>query len=275
MTLTPRPTQPRRWTSLAIASVTLATAAPALAYQHRQTPPVTLSVPEARLWLVQDQGGEAGEAGITDNATSDAAYLAELLIIEGHMLAARDLYARGQAAEAVELSVHPQEEGSLAALVTDILAHNAPDPTAAIAAFTATMQNAAPQAEVDAALAAVSQAFATAAAVEDDQVRARFDAVVLLLKAAAGEYAAAIEGGTVTDAMGWHEAYSFVALARLRMQGLAALPLSAKAAPKAAAAMDEAQAAFGDIMAPTLLAGDPEILASIAARVELIASSVR
>ena len=122
MTLTPRPTQPRRWTSLAIASVTLATAAPALAYQYRPTPPVTLSVPEARLWLVQDQGGEAGEAGITDNATSDAAYLAELLIIEGHMLAARDLYARGQAAEAVELSLHPQEEGTLAALVTDILA---------------------------------------------------------------------------------------------------------------------------------------------------------
>jgi hypothetical protein len=137
------------------------------------------------------------------------------------------------------------------------------------------MMAGAPQADVDAALTKVQQAFATAAAPAEAQVRKRFDAVVLLLKAASGEYGAAIEGGKVTDEMGWHEAQAFTVLARARLTDLAALPLSAKAAPRALAALQEADAAFGDPMADTLLAGDPEILLTIAARVELLASSVR
>lgn len=271
MTKTPRPTQPRRWTSLAIASVTLATTP---AFADMRTAPITLAPTEARLWLAQE-GGEAGEAGITADATNDVAYLTEITIIEGHMLAARDLYAKGQKADAVALSTHLQEEGTLAELVKQITGHAAADPSDTIAAFTATMAKDAPQAEVDAALAAVSQAFATAAAVEADEVRARFDAVVLVLKAATGEYEGSIENGAVADVMAWHEAYSFTQLAGLRLAELAALPLSAEAAAKATAILAETAAAFGDPTAATLLAGDPAILASVAAKIELLASSVR
>lgn len=269
----PRQTQPRRWTSLAIASVTLATT-PAFA-DMRSPAPITLATPDALLWLAQDQGGEAGEAGITTDAAPATAYLAELSIIEGHMLAARDLYAMGHKDNAVDLSQHPSQEGTLADLVTRITAHGAVDPSAAIAGFTATMASGAAQADVDAALTTVSQAFAAAAVSEADKTRMRFDAVVLLLKAAAGEYSAAIENGAVADEMGWHEAYSFTALAGLRLQDLATQPQSAKAATRALAALGQASAAFGDPMAETPLAGDPQILLGIAASVELIASSVR
>lgn len=269
MTKTPRQTQPFRWGAIAT-SVTLA-ATPALSSQI--TPHITLATPN--LWLIQDQGGEAGEAGITDNASTDAAYLAELAIIEGHMLAARDLYARGKTAEAVELSIHPQQEGTLDALRAEIAAHKAPDPADAITAFTAAMSAGSDQANVDAALAAVSQVFAADAAVEADEVRARFDAVTLLVKAAAGEYAASIENGAVADPMGWHEALAFVAIARRDLTDLTAALMSAKAAPKALEALAEADTVFGDPMAADLLAGDPQILLGIAARVELIASSVR
>ena len=274
MTKTPRPTQPRRWTSLAIASVTLA-ATPAFA--DMRAAPITLAPSEARLWLAQEggEGGEAGEAGITADATNDVAYLAEITIIEGHMLAARDLYAKGQKADAVALSSHPQEEGTLAELVKQITGHGAADPSDAIAAFTATMAKDAPQAEVDAALAVVSEAFAAAAAVEADEISARFDAVVLVLKAAAGEYEGRIENGAVADVMAWHEAYSFTQLAGLHLAELASLPQSAEAATKASAILAETAAAFGDPTAATLLAGDPAILASVAAKVELLASSVR
>ncbi len=269
MTKTPRQTQPFRWGAIAT-SVTLA-ASPALSSQI--TPHVTLATPN--LWLIQDQGGEAGEAGITDNASADAAYLAELAIVEGHMLAARDLYARGQAAEAVELSIHPQQEGTLDALRAEIAEHNAPDPADAVTAFTAAMSAGSDQAAVDTALAELSQVFAADAAVQADQVRARFDAVALLLKAAAGEYAASIENGTVTDAMGWHEAQAFVAIARRHLTDLSTLGMSAIAAPKALDALADADTVFGDPLAADLLAGDPKILLGIAARVELIASSVR
>jgi hypothetical protein len=267
----PRPTQPRRWKSLAFASVTLA-ASPALADLHR---PVTLATPDARIWLAQGQGGEGGEAGATSNATPDAAYLGELMIVEGHYLAARDLYAMGLKDKAVELSNHPADEGTLAQLRKQIAVHKSPDVVDAVAAFTATLAKGAPQAEVDAALTAVSAAFAAASAVEADQVRARFDGVVLLLKAAADEYQASIKDGAVQDIMGWHEAWSFVGIARVRLAELAAAPLSAKAAPRALKALEAADAAFGDAMAATPLAGDGQVLLGVAAKVELIASSVR
>ena len=271
MTRTPRPTQPRRWTTLAVASVTLA-AAPAFA--DLRSAPITLTNPDARMWLAE-QGGEAGEAGTTANASTDAAYLAKIGVVEGHMLAARDLYALGQKVDAVALSTRPQEEGTLADLVREITDHGAADPSATIAAFTAAMAKDASLAEVDAELTAVAEAFAAAAAVEADEVRARFDAVVLLLKAAADEYSASIENGAVADVMGWHEAHSFVALARQRLTDLAALPLSAAASAKASTALTEADAAFGDPTSATPFAGDPQILLGIAAKVELIASLVR
>ncbi len=273
MTTPPRTTQPRRWTSIAIASVTLA-ASPAMADLHRVAP-ITLATPDATLWLAQTQGGEGGESGVMAEATPDAAYLTELMIVEGHMLAARDLFAMGQKDKAIELSKHPEEEGTLDELRKQIANHKAADVADVVAAFTATMAKDAPQAEVDAALTAVSQAFAAAAAVEADEVRVRFDAVVLLLKAAADEYQGSIKDGAVEDIMGWHEAWSFVTIARLRLQDLAALPLSAKAAPKALTALQAADAAFGDPMAATPLAGDVQVLLGVSAKVELISSSVR
>ena len=106
-------------------------------------------------------------------------------------------------------------------------------------------------------------------------MRARFDAVVLLLKASATEYQDSIKDGKVEDVMAWHEAWSFVGLARARLQDLAALPLSAKAAPRAIKALEGADAAFGDPAAAEPLAGDGQILLGVAANVELIASSVR
>ena len=273
MTKTPRATQPRRWKSLAFASVTLA-ASPAMADLHRVAP-ITLAKPDSQLWLAQAQGGEGGEAGAIATAAPDAAYLAELMIVDGHMRAARDLYAMGLKDKAVELSKHPAEEGTLAALSKQIALRKAPDVAAAITAFTGVMASGAAQAEVDAALDVVSKGFDAAAIGEADRVRPRFDAVVLLLKAAADEYQAAIKDGAVEDLMGWHEAWSFLELAREKMKGLAQLPLSARAAPKALEAMKAADVAFGDPMAAAPLAGDGQVLLGVAARVELIASSVR
>lgn len=273
MTLPPRMTQPRRWTTLALASVTLA-AAPAWAEAHRPAP-ITLAMPEARLWLASTEGGEGGEAGIPAEAGPAAAYLAELLIVEGHMLAARDLYALDQRDKAVDLSKHPQEEGTLDTLRAAIAAHKAPDVAAAIAAFQAVMDKGAPLDAVDAALAAVTAAFDAAASGAAEDSRARFDAVVLLLKAAAEEYAGSITDGKVEEIMGWHESLSFVALARLKLQDLALAPKAAKAAPKALKALTAADAAFGDTTALPPLAGDPQILLGLASEVELIASSVR
>lgn len=273
----PRATKPRRWTSLAVASVTLAVA-PAMAQVHRPAP-ITLAMPgevsSARLWLAQAEGGESGEAGLTDEATPEAAVLAELMVVEGHMLAARDLYEKGQKDLAVELSRHPKEEGTLDTLGKEMEAKQAADMAAASEAFSETMAKGASQTEVDQSLTALTQVFNGIAATHASEIRARFDAVTLLLKAAAGEYEGSLKDGAVEDVMAWHEARSFVTLAREALQDLAATPKWTAAANKALAATREADAAFGDPMAETLLAGDPQILLGVAARVELVSSSVR
>ena len=274
MAMSPRQTTPRRWQSLALGATVSLAAAPLLAADLHRPAPITLSMPGATLWLAQSQGGEAGEAGITSVAPADPAYLAELAIIEGHMLAARNLYALGQADTAVTLSRHPEEEGTLATLNTAIAAHGAQDFSSLISAFTAQMAKGATQDDVDATLARIHVKAAAAAAGLQDQPRIRFDAIVLVLKAAAAEYANSITDGKVTDVMAFHESYAFIQLARAAMADLGSVPLAAKAAPRALEALMGAEDAFGDMTKPPE-PRDPAILLSVSARVELIASQVR
>ena len=276
MNTIPRLTQPRKWRSLVLASasVTLAVAG-APTFASLIPAPVTLArAPDARLWLAQAQGGEGGESGIVATATDPAAaYLAELTMLEGHMVAARDLYAEGNARDAIDLTGHPAAEGMLATIQTALAARGQPDIAPALAAFSATMQNAASQPDVDAALSSLSAAIASAQATEAHHTRYRFDAVVLVLKAASEEYTSSITADKVTDTMAYHEARSYIALSRSALAALAADPLAAKAVPRALDALKAADDAFGDMANPQ--ARDPAILAAVAARVELIASSVR
>lgn len=270
----PRATQPRLWRSLALAGAAASLALPA--------PLLADTLPRdagATLWLAAGEGGEGGEggeAGAVEGLPSDAAYLARLAIVEGHLLAASTLYAKGQTDEAIALSYHPEAE-MMEEVREQIAAHGAADITPAMTAFSAAMEAGAAQPEVEAALAAVSAAVAAAGAGEEAEGRTRLDAIVALLQAAAHEYAGSIEGGQVTDPLAFHEAQAFVVIARMRASGLAGAidPALATAAGRALDALATADEAFGDIMAPELVARDPAILLGVAARVELVASSVR
>lgn len=271
--LPPRAARPRLWRSLALAgaAASLGLPAPALAYAA----PISA---DAKLWLVAGEGGEGGEggeAGAVEGLPSDAAYLARLAIVEGHLLAAATLYAKGQTDEAVALSYHPEAE-MMEEVRAQLAAHGAADITPAMMAFSAALEAGAPQAEVDTALAAVSAAIAAAGGGEAAAGRTRLDAIVALLQAAADEYAGSIEGGQVTDPLAFHEAQAFVVIARIRAAALATEPepKAATAAGRALDALATADEAFGDIMAADLVARDPAILLGVAARVELLASSV-
>lgn len=303
---TPRPAQPRRWTGLTLATTVTLAASSALAQGVVLAPHVTLTVP-LPLVKVQAEGGEAGEsgetakpaeggeageagaapatggeggeggeAGATQGAAPDAAYLAQLSIVEGHMVAAVKLYEKGLADDAVALSYHPEAE--MMDKVRDSLKdHGAADITPAMTALSEAMEAAAPLDQVQAKLAEVQAAIAAGQAVEADEVKTRFDALLILVKAAAAEYEGAIQDGKVEEAMAWHEAWAFLAVAKDLTADLAALPdeKAQKAAAKIAEALAGTDAAFGDIGAADLLAADPGILSAAAGRVELAASQVR
>ncbi|WP_149589338.1 hypothetical protein [Tabrizicola flagellatus] len=270
----PRPVAPRLWTGIAAGSAIALATAPALA-QGLVAPPAT---PEkaapGMVWLAQAEGGEGGEAGAIAGADANVAYLAQLAIVEGHLVAALDLYRKGMVDEAVGLSWHPEAE-MMEEVRANLAARGVPDVTPAMAAFSAAMEAKAPLAEVETALAAVQTAFATAAAAGPDDLRARADALALLVRAAAHEYDESIENTRVTDPYAYHEAAAFVMVARRQAEALATDPAAAAQASKALAALQDAGEAFGDLSAPTLEARDPAILLAVAARVELALSSVR
>ena len=267
-----RPVQPRLLRGLAIAGTTIGlTAAPVLS--GPMSAPMMLPT-SAPIWLAQGEGGEGGEAGAVADATPDVAYLAQLHIVEGHLVAALDLYAKGLKDEAVGLSYHPEAE-MMDEVREGLAAHGVPDVTPAMTAFSEAMERGADLSEVEAALSAAQAAFATAAAPEADEPATRAAAIVVLLRAAAHEYEESTEDGTVGDVMAYHEAHGFVQVARNALAALATLPEAKAAAEKALAATQGADEAFGDMSGAELEVHESEILMGVAARVELALSSVR
>lgn len=272
MTKPPRLTQPRRWTTLAAASVSLAAALPGQAEIRLPQLAIYAAPQDATLWTVQAEGGEGGESGAVAGAAPDVAYLGQISIVEGHMIAAATLYRNGLKDEAIGLSYHPEAE-MMDEVRSNLAARGAADFTPLMTAISTAMEADAPADQVDVALADLRSAIATVQAAEADELQVRAGALVILVKAAADEYAGSITDGKVEDVMAYNEAHAFIAVARDLAAGL---PESlAKQSARIIDALSGTDEAFGDLTSATPEARDPAILAAIAARVELIAYSVK
>lgn len=256
---------PRHWNSLVLTTAALSLAPMANIAFAQITPQ------DAQIWTVAE-GGEGGEAGAVADATADVAYLGQLGIVEGHMRAARDLYAKGQVDEAIGLSYHPEAE-MMDAVRETLIAQNVPDITPSMTTMSQKMEAGAPLTEVEAALVAVQQAIAVAMAAKANDISVRFNAVLLLLSAAAHEYSGSIENGVVLDSMAYHESYEFIAVAKDWLTDLAAV--NPKVTDRALTALAATSDVYGDMSGANLKAGDPAILAGVAAQVELYVSQVR
>jgi hypothetical protein len=79
----------------------------------------------------------------------------------------------------------------------------------------------------------------------------------------------------VGDVFAYHEAHAFIAVAQGIAQDLTQIDQVNPSAERVLAALKSSEEAFGDMRLPTLEAQDPAILLAVAAKVELIASSVR
>jgi hypothetical protein len=273
MTTRPRQTVPRRWTTLAATSVSIAVGAPM--HADVRLPKLAIYAParqEAQLWQVQAEGGEGGESGAVAGLADDAGYLAQLSIVEGHLLAAATMYKNGLVEEAIGLSYHPEAE-MMDEVRTALAAHGARDFSALMKDFSAAMEAREPAIAVDAALEKVSAAIAAAQAVDADAIKTRFEALTALTRAAASEYEGSIKDGKVEDVMAFNEAHAFILVARDLATGLQ--NAAEKQSARVLDALKGADEAFGELATATPEARDPAILAAVAARVELISSSVR
>ncbi len=268
----PRAVQPRLWQGLAASGAIALATVPALVAghaDHRSGMPRRRHVVLPRPKAVKEEKRAQSKA-----RTRMWPIWRSFPIVEGHLVAALDLYRKGMVDEAVGLSYHPEAE-MMDVVRESLVAHGVPDVTPAMTAFSATMEAGAPLPDVEAALAAAQAAFATAAAPEADEVKVRADALVLVVRAAAHEYEESTEGGVVGDVMAYHEAHAFIDVARTLATALAADPAAKAQSEKVLVALDGAAEAFGDMSGTALEAKDPAILMAVAAKVELALSSVR
>jgi len=259
-----------KWTSLLLATTALSVGALGVGMaEARMVPPVAAQ--DQTVWLAQSEGGEGGEAGAVAGVDGDTAYLVRLAIVEGHLIAAGNLYKAGLVDDAIGLSYHPEAE-MMDEVRATLVAHGREDFTQLMQAFSTEMENGA--ADVQPALMTFQAAVGTAIEAEAPDASVRFKVAVAVLRAAAAEYAGSIEGGVVTDVLAYHEAQAFVAVARDVLGGIAGDAALVRLAERAQAAMDPAAAAFGAVKGG-FVANDPAILLGVAARVELISSQVR
>lgn len=261
-----RDVRPKLWTGLALAGTAAGlAAAPAAAQVKGHVAPSPMK--DAGLWLAQAEGGEGGEGAAPETARPGAAYLIELGKLEAHLLAAARLYEAGAKPDAVALAGHPEAE-FLPELREKFEARGIPDLTPSVDAL---IEALATEIEVTASLDAALSAIRQAEASGGTEARDRYDAIVYLVRDAAGEYAHAVEAGKVVDLVALEESRGFLNAAR----ALVDPATDGETGATVQKLLESGSVVFPDATAGGGFTPDPSILHGIAARIELAALKLR
>mgnify|MGYP006283698193 CR=1 FL=1 len=264
--------EPRRWLALGtVAATALAASHPMAADDAGSADPETGS-----FVLAQGEGGEGEGEGegraAADPATDDAAYLAALGLVEGHLMAGLALYEEGAREAAATHMKHPEDE-IYASLAPALEARGAPGFANALGALAGAVESGAPVGEVRAAHERVSEALAAARAPVEATPAARFGAVVRLARTAAEEYGIGVVDGKLENAHEYQDAWGFLQVAKGIAGELAGSQDDrvAGVAEDVTSHLDSMLAAFPGVVPPETLATDASKLHGEAARIELAA----
>ena len=269
----PRPVTARRWPAFVTGAAISLAAAPLLA----DMPGAALG-PE-RIWLADAaaQGGEGGEAGKApaNEAEADAAYIAALATMEGALEGAVTLYLQGEAAMAAGHMKRSDGDAYLA-LAPELAAKQAEPFAAELDALADAVAAGAPGTEVQAAFDTLRPRL-QAARVREPGARHQFDALLMITREAADDYAAGVTAGRITDLPEYQDAFGYMQIAARMAEALTSDPdaATAAAATKALAAIRATGEAFAGLTPTGIVPGDVTILQGAAARIELAALKVR
>jgi hypothetical protein len=262
------PSSPRLWTSLALlGSAAGLTVTPATADTL-----LVASSPD-RIWLAQAEGGEGGEAGAVAAAPADAGYVASLGFVQGHLRVGLALYQEGQADMAISHMKHPQDE-IYADLAPQLAAHGAAGFADELTALATAVEAGAPVAEAEAAFAAITAEIKEAR--ETVAPRQQLDAMAIMVRTAADEFALGVVDGKVAELHEYQDAWGFVQTAREWSVDLmlSTDPAVSAAAGKVLEALSQAEAAFDTLAPEGAVTGTPDILYGAAAQIEFAALAV-
>lgn len=215
-------------------------------------------------------GGE-GDEGAKAQLADRAEFIAQLMILRGHLKAGVMLYEAGDAGAAQKHMKHPHDE-LYASLAPMFATYRAESVDKELSDLAAAVEGGAPANDVEAKFAKLSAAASRAIEASAPTLKDRLLAASRALRQAGAEFDEGVKDGAVVDAKEYQDAYGFTATVVEMLAGVD----GADQAEKEAVAIAREQASLAFAVAPTPIA--PQQVAArsatifgAAARIELAA----
>ena len=216
--------------------------------------------------------GEGGEGGNIDLAKDNAAYLAQLGLIRGHLWVGYKLYQEGHIDMAKTHMKHPEDE--LYAGMEPVFKARQVDGFAKELQILADAVNGEKgDAAVKKAYQALQNQIAKSERIENKSARDVLISISLMIRTAADEYAIGVKNGDVVNVHEYQDAYGFteIAIERLDMINSEQQQLAAKDIEKTRQWLLELRDLWPTVNPQGKLEGDASHLYGAAARIELAA----
>lgn len=215
--------------------------------------------------------GAEGEGEGAAMATDKASYLAQIMMLEGHLKAGAALYAAGEGSQAAVHMKHPHDE-IYATLAPMLTAWGARDISPELNALASTVESGMPVSAVEEAFISLRSAATQAAEASRPTLKETLLAAARTLRQAADEYNEGVKDGKVVNAKEYQDAYGFTGVVVERLASVE----GANEAEKAAVAVSREQAALALAIVPTVSpparpGGKASTIYGAATRIELAA----
>lgn len=215
-----------------------------------------------------------GDSAVTDLAADNVAFLERLGLIRGHLYVGRKLYGAGEVAMARTHMKHPRDE-LYAGLVPAIEARGASAFDQPLSGLARAVESDAGDDAVHQAWSALDQSIREVEAAIDATVAQHLLAIAGITRTAAEEYAIGVIDGRLDNAHEYQDAWGFVQIAKLRLEGLSgADDDETRAIERAATALADLGGLWPGLAPDGMVDGDASRLHGAAARIELAARSL-
>lgn len=215
--------------------------------------------------------GEGGEgAGPADLAKDDAAYLAHLGLVRGHLWVGVQLYKAGHKEMALTHMKHPGDE-LYAGLEVGFAAREEQGFAEALSALADAVERGQPVTEVEDRLIELERGIADAENLASADLKTVLGSIETMVRTAAEEYAIGVKGGEIVNAHEYQDALGFVEAAQKRLDSLS--DMQTKEGPDAvkevARQLSNIRSLWPALIPEGKIEGDASVLYGAAARIQL------
>jgi len=215
--------------------------------------------------------GEGGEGtGPADLTKDDAAYLAQLGQVRGHLWVGVQLHKAGHKDMALTHMKHPGDE-LYAGLQPAFDAREAPGFAEALSQLAEAVEGGLPVAEVEARHSELEQGIAEAESLSEVDLKTALGSIEKMVRTAAEEYAVGVKDGKIVNAQEYQDAFGFVTAAQQRLESLTERQTAqgTKAVQEVAQQLSSLRSLWPALVPEGTINGDAGKLYGAAARIQL------